>query len=323
MASLDLKKAFYRVEHSSLFGALRQQNIDDPSIALLLDIYYGQHGIVQGSRSFDISRGVRQGDVISSLLFNVVIEHVFQRWKRRLSFHGWLLLSGVERLTNTRYADDILLYAKSLPELEQMLALLIEELARVGLEVHDGKTKIITSDLHNSIDYVNVADNMIEILDCDTSHKYLGKFINATSTRSTFELQHRIKVAWHAFHKHRRWLLNRNIPIKLRLCLFSNVVTPSALFATSVLSLPRTQLDRLGFVQRKMLCNIVGRVRIDGEEWETTMRRMKQRMNNAPRQFFIMPWELQLHKTQWHSALHVSHSQDINWVDFCCLMASA
>ena len=77
MASPDLKKAFDRVEHSSLFGALRQQDIDDPSIALLLDIYYGQHGSVQGSRSFDISRGVRQGDVISSLLFNAVIEHVF------------------------------------------------------------------------------------------------------------------------------------------------------------------------------------------------------------------------------------------------------
>ena len=108
MASLDLKKAFDRVEHASLFTALRHQNIDDPTIALLLDIYYGQHGRVQGSRSFDISRGVRQGDVISSLLFNAVIEYVFQRWKRRLSCHGWLLLAGVERLTNTRYADDFL-----------------------------------------------------------------------------------------------------------------------------------------------------------------------------------------------------------------------
>ena len=77
MASLDLKKAFDRVEHASLFTALRQQNIDDPSIALLLDIYFGQHGRVQGSRSFDISRGVRQGDVISSLLFNAVIEYIF------------------------------------------------------------------------------------------------------------------------------------------------------------------------------------------------------------------------------------------------------
>ena len=137
MASLDFKKVFDKVEHASLFEALRHQQIDDPTIAVLLDIYYGQHGRVQGSRSFDISRGVRQGDVVSSLLFNAVIEYVFQRWKRRLSYHGWLLFPGVERLTNTRYADDILLYAKSLPELQQMLEMLIEELARVGLEVHE------------------------------------------------------------------------------------------------------------------------------------------------------------------------------------------
>ena len=115
-------------------------------------------------------------------------------------------LSGVERLTNTRYADDILLYAKSLTELEQMLAPLIEELARVGLEVHDVKTKIITSDLQNSIDYVNISDKTVEVLHRDTPHKSFCKFINATSIRSTFELQHCIKVAWHAFHKHRRRL---------------------------------------------------------------------------------------------------------------------
>lgn len=119
MASLDLKTTFDRVEHTSLFEALRHQHIGDLSIAILLDIYYGQHGWVQGNRSFHISRGVRQEDVISlMLLFNAVIEYVFQHWKRRLSYHGWLLLPGIERLTNTRYADDMLLYAKSLVELQ-------------------------------------------------------------------------------------------------------------------------------------------------------------------------------------------------------------
>ena len=193
--------------------------------------------------------------------------------------------------------------------------MLIEKLAHVGLEVHDEKTKIITSDIHNAIDFVNISDKLIEVVDCEKSHKYLGKFLNATSIRSHLELQHRIKVAWHSFHKHRRWLLNRNVPIQLRLRLFSSVVTPSALFATSMLSLTRTQLDRLGSVQRKMLRNIVGWVRVDGEEWETTMRRMKQQMNDASRQFFIMPWELQVFKSQWQYAIHVSHASEINWVE--------
>ena len=44
-------------------------------------------------------------------------------------------------------------------------------------------------------------------------------------------------------------------------------------------------------------------------------RRMKQRMNNASRQFFIMLWELQLYKSQLHYAVHVSYSQNIHWVE--------
>ena len=77
-------------------------------------------------------------------------------------------------IPNTRYADDLLFHATSLVELGQMLAILIEELARVGLEVHDGKNKMITSNIHNSIDDVNISDKLIEILDCDISHTYLG-----------------------------------------------------------------------------------------------------------------------------------------------------
>ena len=92
-------------------------------------------------------------------------------------------------------------------------------------------------------------------------------------------------------------------------------VALNLLFDTSVLSLTRAQLDRLGSVQRKMLRNIVGWVRIDGEDWEATMHRMKQRMSDASRQFFIMPWELELLKKQWHYALHISHSVTVSWVE--------
>ena len=45
------------------------------------------------------------------------------------------------RLTNTRYADDIMLYAKSLPELTRILDLLTEEEAKVGLHLNVKKKK--------------------------------------------------------------------------------------------------------------------------------------------------------------------------------------
>ena len=39
IASLDLKKAFDRVEHGALFQALRDQGVEEPYISLLLEIY--------------------------------------------------------------------------------------------------------------------------------------------------------------------------------------------------------------------------------------------------------------------------------------------
>ena len=59
IASLDLRKAFDRIDHSALFQALREQGVDNPELALLLDLYSHQSGSVNGSRAFDIQRGVK------------------------------------------------------------------------------------------------------------------------------------------------------------------------------------------------------------------------------------------------------------------------
>ena len=92
IASLDLKKAFDRVEHFALFEALRDQGLPEAELAVLLDLYWDQTGSANGSRRFSILRGVKQGDTLSSLLFNAVIENVFRRWKDKLDEHGWQLV---------------------------------------------------------------------------------------------------------------------------------------------------------------------------------------------------------------------------------------
>ena len=78
-------------------------------------------------------------------------------------------------------------------ELEEMLGMLDDELASVGLELHEGKTKIITSDLSNSISFVKISFKLIEMLGPQKSHKYLSKFLIADASRNQIELQHRIQ----------------------------------------------------------------------------------------------------------------------------------
>ena len=86
------------------------------SLAYRLDstsftLYHDQVGLVQG-RQFPIKRGVKQGDVLSPLLFNAGLEPAMRKWKLRIQ-HCGLHCGHNELLTNVRYADDLMLYARS------------------------------------------------------------------------------------------------------------------------------------------------------------------------------------------------------------------
>ena len=48
-------------------------------------------------------------------------------------------------LSNLRFADDILLFANSSPDLTKMIAHLQDEAAKYGLRMHLGKTKILSN----------------------------------------------------------------------------------------------------------------------------------------------------------------------------------
>eukprot|EP00438_Fugacium_kawagutii_P018256 Skav220448 [mRNA] locus=scaffold254:156771:157196:+ [translate_table: standard] len=116
-ASVDFQKAFDRIEPESLFQALQAQGVPDTYLRVLRRLYADQSGTIRGSNLvFDITRGVKQGDVLSPMLFNSGLEHAMRKWKQSLQSHG-LHVGAVDKLTKIRYADDLLLFAKSWREL--------------------------------------------------------------------------------------------------------------------------------------------------------------------------------------------------------------
>ena len=118
-ASLDLQKTSDRIDHDSLF----QEEFQTRTFQVLRRLYTGQSGIIRGSNFvFDIARGVKQGDVLSPMLFNSGLEHAMRNWKQSWKSHG-LRVGADDRVTNIRYADDFLLFAKSWKELVEMVGI--------------------------------------------------------------------------------------------------------------------------------------------------------------------------------------------------------
>ena len=267
VATIDFKKAFDTVSHASLWTALAEQGITPNYIQLLTRLYTHQSGQVQTdttSREFDIQRGTKQGDPLSSLLFNAVSESIFrrlqQKWQRRgCGIH--LAPPPDTALTNLRFADDVLLFATSLPQLKTMIGELAEEARSTGLELHPDKTKI----LHNvsrrkpqqQPDYVQINNLKVEVLPCSAAQKYLGRKLSFT-TPHQIEVENRIAAAWRKFCLLKRELTTNTYPLRDRLRLFHGTVTPTALYACTSWTLTQELENRLRRTQRQMLRMILG-----------------------------------------------------------------
>ena len=126
-----------------LFEALLEQSVPKLYSALLWKIYQNQSGKLQQGHGFSIQRGVRQGDVISPIFFNAVLESAMRKWKRKLLASHGLVIAGA-KITNIRYADDLMLYAPSLQDSKDMAKLLIAKLGAMGLQLNASQRKILT-----------------------------------------------------------------------------------------------------------------------------------------------------------------------------------
>ena len=75
--------------------------------------------------------GVRQGDTLSPVMFTAAVEDVF----KRINIEAGININGV-RLSNLRFADDIILFTESEEKLKDMLEDLNNECKRDGMKLN-------------------------------------------------------------------------------------------------------------------------------------------------------------------------------------------
>ena len=92
---------------------------------------------------FQIRKGVCQGCILSSCLFNLHAEYIMRNAGLEEAQAG--IKIARRNINNLRYADDTTLMAESEEELKHLLMKVKEESEKVGLKLNIQETKIMAS----------------------------------------------------------------------------------------------------------------------------------------------------------------------------------
>ncbi|PPQ81398.1 hypothetical protein CVT24_001827 [Panaeolus cyanescens] len=142
---LDQEKAYDRVRHDFLWATLEKFNFPETFINTVKSLY--QHAktavMINGvlSAPYKVTRGVRQGDPLSCLLFNLAIESLAETL--RTSRLKGLKIDNEDRLIASLFADDTTVYLSSEDNMEYLYTILENWCKASGAKFNVAKTEII------------------------------------------------------------------------------------------------------------------------------------------------------------------------------------
>ena len=140
-AFLDIAKAYDSVPHVKIVEGLRHLGVREDLIRMVTDLLSNRYTTIFGRR-IHVTKGVPQGSPLSPLLF---ILAMMQPLSARMAQHpgGGASLPGGLLFKEGFYADDIVLVAESIAELQRMLAICESWANSVGLKFNVPKSKVM------------------------------------------------------------------------------------------------------------------------------------------------------------------------------------
>ena len=130
---LDIKGFFDNIDHSKLMLAV-EKHVPENWVKFYIKRWLEAPVITKsGTLIQKQGKGTPQGGVISPLLANLFLHYTFDKWLEQTD----------KSVVFTRYADDVILHCNTKVHAEQLLNLVHQRMASVGLGLHPQKTKIV------------------------------------------------------------------------------------------------------------------------------------------------------------------------------------
>ena len=230
---IDFRKAFDTVWHEGLFYKLEEANITGNFLNTLKDMYNKTECAVKmGNRTtqyFKCKKGVRQGDPLSPLLFNIFINGIFDRLAE--GDCDPVTLNEIDKINALAYADDIVLLSTSRNGLQKALNVVQQYCQDWKLKVNHKKTKCMTFTRGTQKEKTQFIMEG-EALENVKEYKYLGIMINKKNCTFTPAIKALKIKATRALYAIKAKVNINRLPIKMALKLFDSLVKPILLYAS-------------------------------------------------------------------------------------------
>jgi hypothetical protein len=267
---IDFTKAFDSIHLSSLWEILETSPIQKDYITLLKSTYEGSQSAIKTdigiSRFVDIMRGVKQGDILSAILFCVVLAAVILKTEEENNT-GFSI--GGQILSNLSYADDIAAINTDITNLQDFINRLAANAKEVGLEINLGKTVCMTTDKTQPNLGITIYGKPIkQVID----FVYLGHKLSALNNQAA-AVDHRIALAWAAFSKKEHILKSNRVTTKVKSKIYNTYIVPVLLYGLDCVTWTNKLSSKIEVFQNHVMRFITGK-RLEDRVKIETLREM-------------------------------------------------
>ena len=253
---IDFKAAYDSINREKLLEAMLEFNIPNKLISLTRMTLKGFLCRVKISSSlsepFFTEKGLRQGDSLSCLLFNIALEKAVR--DSGINTSGTILQRTVQLLA---FADDINIIGRSKRSVIDAFVQLESAANMIGLVINADKTKfLIATNRTYDPSPLNVLTYSFETVN---QFRYLGTLISSQNNIK-IEINNRIYMAHRSYFGLRNQLKSKSISVKTKLSIYKSLIRPIVTYGSECWTLNKAEEDKLLIFERKILRKIFGPV---------------------------------------------------------------
>jgi hypothetical protein len=277
---IDLVKAYDKINHNLLWLILKKRGVPSNFLNLIKNLYIGTEACIKTidglTNSFSLNNGLKQGSILSPLLFNIFFGCIIDLLRVRSKGLGITLIhnknndifdiSNIKKnkkdnlvefeISNILFADDSLLISDCPIKLQKLIIIFDELVSAFGLEISIPKSEIMINNLSENpnIEYLFYLNN--QNFKNSKTFKYLGCLQNTANNMSD-EINSRIMSAYVSYSKNKIAIFNnRDLSFKIILSNFKVLILSVLLYGCEIWVLNKNELFSLERLQFRLLKQI-------------------------------------------------------------------